>query len=106
MDVLNTLEERQKRTEQPSGGSTSKAQIGTVEGYYEKINVAALTLTDSLMVGDIIEIGNEEEAIRQRVSSMQIDRKDIIEASEGDSVGIKVIHPVPEGADVWKIQQS
>ncbi|MDE1851148.1 MAG: translation elongation factor-like protein [Candidatus Micrarchaeota archaeon] len=77
--------------------------IGTVEEFFDRINVAAVKLTQSLKVGDVIEVGNEEEAVRQKVSSMQIDRNDVEEAGGGDSVGIKLNHKVPLGSEVYKI---
>ncbi len=81
----------------------SKELIGTVEQFFDKISVAAIILQGSLKVGDIIEIGTDEEAVRQRVASMQIDRKDVEEASSGDSVGIKSKYPVYIGSPVYKI---
>jgi uncharacterized Zn finger protein len=61
-------------------------------------------LNDSLKVGDVIEIENGEYAVRQRVSSMQIDGKDVKEASDGDSVGIKLCVPAPAGGSVYRIE--
>ena len=81
----------------------SKELIGTVEQFFDKISVAAITLQGSLRVGDIIEIGTEEEAIRQKVASMQINRKDVKEAYSGDSVGIKSKYPLYIGSPVYKI---
>ncbi|MGC9099631.1 MAG: hypothetical protein ACP5HW_03765, partial [Candidatus Micrarchaeia archaeon] len=87
MNVLDSLEEREKAHGRKQSG---KMLVGKVEHFYDKINVAAIKLTAPLAVGDIIEIGNEEEAIRQRIESMQIDRKDISKANAGDFVGIKL----------------
>ena len=67
----------------------SKELIGTVEQFFDKISVVAITLHGSLKVGDIIEIGTEDESVRQKVASMQIDKNYVEEASSGDSVGIK-----------------
>ncbi|MGC8538178.1 MAG: translation elongation factor-like protein [Candidatus Micrarchaeia archaeon] len=80
----------------------SKELIGTVEQFFEKISVAAIRLQGSLKVGDIIEIGTEEEAVRQKVASMQIDRKDVEEAFAGDSVGIKSKYKVDIGSPVYR----
>ena len=54
-------------------------------------------------VGDLIEIGDEYDAIRQRVSSMQVDGNDVQEAGAGDSVGIKLNYKVSEGRDVFRM---
>ncbi|HUB92327.1 MAG TPA: hypothetical protein VL945_00010 [Candidatus Saccharimonadales bacterium] len=102
MNSLNEWEERQ-RGQAESSEKQGRILVGTVDQYFDRINVAAIKLVSGLAVGDIIEIGGEEEAIRQKVSSMQIDREDVAEASEGEDVGIKLKHPVPVGSEVYKI---
>lgn len=104
IEFLNDWEAKQSgegaiRTDMQSG----RVLVGTVEEFFDRINVAAIKLTQGLKVGDLIEIGNDEEAIRQRVSSMQIDRNDVDEAEEGDSIGIKLNHKVPLNSSVYKI---
>lgn len=102
MTSVNEWEERQRsRNEGPQ--KQSMILVGTVDQFFDKINVAAVKLVSELKVGDIIEIGNEEEAIRQRVSSMQIDKEDVTGASEGSDVGIKVRYSVSVGSEVYKI---
>lgn len=54
-------------------------------------------------VGDVIEIGTDDDAVRQKIISMQIDRQDIDSATDGDSVGIKLKYKVEEGSEVYKI---
>ncbi len=102
MDMVNEIEAKESGRGQTQQGP-SKAQIGTVEGYFDRIGVVAIKLTAPLKVGDIIEIGSEEEAVRQRVSSMQINREDVEEAVADDSVGIKLKYRVEEGLTVYKI---
>jgi hypothetical protein len=106
MASLNAWESRESgvpsQTAQAPAGR-GRVLVGTVDGFFKKINVAAVKLTGGLKVGDLIEIGSEDEAIRQRVLSMQIDREDISEASEGDDVGIKLNHDVPVGSEVYRI---
>lgn len=104
MNSLNEWDEKQ-RGETGSSQKPRMVLVGTVDQYFNKINVAAIKLVSELKVGDIIEIGNEEEAVRQRVSSMQIDREDVDEAFEGSDVGIKLKHPVSVGSEVYKIVQ-
>lgn len=77
--------------------------VGKVEQFYEKISVAAISLSAGLKVGDVIEIGDDEEAVRQRISSMQIERVDVPEAKEGDAIGVKLKYKVPIGSDVYKM---
>jgi translation elongation factor EF-1alpha len=102
MDVINALEERRSREESGRSGS-AKELVGTTEHYYKNIGVVAIRLEGNLKVGDIIEIGDEEEAVRLKVSSMQIDRKDVNWAHSGDSVGIKIRYPVADGSSVYRL---
>lgn len=81
----------------------NKKIIGMIEQFYEKISVAAIKLNDSLDVGDIIEIGNDEEAVRQRVESIEINKKRVNHAEKGESVGIKLKWKVKKGDDVFKL---
>ena len=104
VESVNAWEAKQLgEATQVRGSSTAKTLVGVVDQFFSKINVAAVKLNSQLKVGDIIEIGTEEEAVRQRISSMQIDRVDVSEASEGDDVGIKLNYQVPVGSSVYKI---
>lgn len=84
-------------------GTEERQQIGVVEGFYSKIEVAAIKLTADLAIGDMIEIGNETEKQSLRVASMQIDRNDVDVAHDGDSVGIKTGFKVNVGDKVYRI---
>lgn len=106
-DMVSDLEEREGR---PAGEARKSEDIGTFEGqeesrtdalqqkkvlvgmvehFYDKLNVAAIRLTGGVKIGDTLEIENDAEIVKLKVSSMQIDRKDVEEASDGDDVGIK-----------------
>ncbi len=107
MDTLNSLEDREKREKdignREGTGSAARTEVGKVEHYYSKLGVVAIKLTGTLKVGDLIEIGGEEEAIRQRIASMQINREDVEEASAGQSIGIKVKYPVSVDSNVYRL---
>jgi len=101
-DLIQDQEEREMRDRDESFGE--RALIGRVVNFYDKINVAAIDLTGSLKVGNTIEIENGGETIRQKVLSMQINRRDVEEASKGDSVGIKVNQRIIRGSKVYRIE--
>lgn len=84
----------------------SKTLIGVVMQFYEKISVAAIKLEDSLDTGDIIEIGTDEEAIRQCVESIEINRKSVEHAEKGDNIGIKLKWRVNKDDKVYKLVTS
>lgn len=72
--------EDRDRDREAHGRKNGRVLVGSVEKFFDRISVAAIKLAGDLKVGDIIEIGGDEEAIRQRISSMQIDRIDVEEA--------------------------
>ncbi|MBS3095403.1 translation elongation factor-like protein [Candidatus Woesearchaeota archaeon] len=78
-------------------------EIGTVAQYFSKAGVAAIELTGSIKVGDNIHIKGHTTDLTQTVSSMQIDKNVVKEASGGDAVGIKVNDRVRPGDKVYKL---
>jgi len=80
-----------------------KKIIGQVEQFFEKISVAAIKLDDSLNIGDIIEIGNNIESIKQKVESIEINKKSIEHAKKGEHIGIKLKWKVNKNDTVFKI---
>jgi len=103
MDVLDSMEAKKNANSQPS--SQGRSLVGEVDHYYDRLNVAAIRLSGELRVGDMIEIENEEYTLKQRVASMQINRKDVDFASAGDDVGVKLSVPVPRGSSVYVIER-
>ena len=102
MDVLDAMEAK-KRGEASGRTTAGRTQIGEVDRYFDHINVAAIRLSGGLAVGDTIEIENEDYTIRQRVASMQINKRDVDEAGAGDDVGIKISVPVRKGSSVFRL---
>ena len=109
-DAMRNLEERELRKDGEGGGQEAageeagRVRIGRVSRFFDKINVAAVELTGSLRVGDTIEIDDGETVMRQKVASMQIDRREVEEASSGDDVGIKIGGRVRAGSEVYRIR--
>ena len=104
MDVLDSLEKKSNKIIE-NNEMPKVTIIGVVEQFFNKINVVAIKLNSELKIGDIIEIGTEESAVRQKVLSMQINREDVDIAYSGDSVGIKIKYRVDEGSNVYKIEK-
>ena len=65
-------------------------EIGRVADYFMKIEVAAVKLSKKLKIGDKIHIKGATTDFEQKVSSMQINRKEVQDAKKGDEIGIKV----------------
>jgi len=83
----------------------NKILIGKVERFFGKLNVAAIELVGDLKIGDTIEIDAGGKMVRMKISGMQINKKDVKSASNGDSIGIKVAKPVAAGNEVYIIDQ-
>jgi putative protease len=81
----------------------SGIQIGQITHYFDHINVAALTLTEALRVGDTIHILGHSTDFKQEVTSLQIEHQPVDEAKPGDDVGMKVIQKVRAHDKVFKL---
>ncbi len=106
---VNEYEERDRRAsgdDAAAVANVTRTLIGTVEHFFSKVGVMAITLDGPLRVGDTIEIVKDGERIRRTVESMQIDRKDVTEAGAGDDVGIKVDVAVEEGSTVYVVEEE
>ncbi len=89
-----------------SKATEHKVYIGVVEKYYPRIGVAEVKIeTGELRIGDTIHIiGKKTGLVRQRVESMQIDRKPIEVAKAPTRIGLKVVERVREGDKVFVIK--
>ena len=81
----------------------SGTQIGQIAHYFDHINVAAVTLTEPLRVGDTIHILGHSTDFRQEVTSLQIEHQSVNEAKPGDDVGMKVIQKVHPNDKIFKL---
>ncbi len=81
----------------------SGTQIGEISHYFDHINVAALTLTEPLRVGDTIHILGHSTDFKQAVTSLQIEHQDVSEAKPGHDVAMKVIQKVHPHDKVFKL---
>ena len=80
-----------------------KREVGKITHYYNKIGMAVVELTGTLKIGDRISIEGKSN-FEQVVSSMQIEKKDVSEATAGQAIGLKVDQPVKEGDKVYVIE--
>ncbi len=72
--------------------------VGTVREYFRKVGVAAVQIIrGKIRVGDTLKFYGHTTDFVQRVESIQENLQPIMEASEGDFVGIKVDQRVREG---------
>jgi translation elongation factor EF-Tu-like GTPase len=82
-------------------------KIGVVEHFFTNVNVAAVKITNGeLKIGDIIHFVGSTTDFKQKIDSMQIDRKSVEIVKSGDDVGIKVKDRVREHDIVYKITEE
>ena len=80
-----------------------ESQIGRVTHFYNKIGVAIVELSDSLLVGDTIHISGHTTNLTQKIDSIQIEHQNIEKAEKGQEVGIKVTDEVRVKDLVFKV---
>ena len=78
-------------------------KIGQITHFYNRISVGVLELTDKLDLGDKIHILGHTTDFIQNVTSMEIDHKKVPSVGPGDEVALKLIEPVRNGDDIFKI---
>lgn len=78
-------------------------EIGSVTHYFTNVGVAVVKLTGALKKGDKIMIKGATSSFTQTADSMQIDRKEIAEASAGQEIGLKVKDHARQHDKVFKL---
>ena len=83
-----------------------EVEIGKVTHYYDHLNVAVLSLTDTLKLGDKIRIKGHTTDLIERVASMEVNHHSVDWVQAGDDVAIKVNEPVHEHDKVYLIVEE
>jgi translation elongation factor EF-1alpha len=76
--------------------------IGTVTHYFGHLSVAAVSLTDTLRVGDRIHIRGHTSDLEQTVDSMEVDHQKVESAAPGDDVALRVDDHVREHDRIYR----
>lgn len=77
-------------------------EIGKVIHYYTKLKVAIIKLKGHLVKGDKIHVLGHTSDFTQKISSIQVNHKDIEKAKKAQSIGLKVKEHAREGDIVYK----
>lgn len=79
-------------------------KIGQVVGYYARISVAAVQLTEgSLRVGDTIRIRGHTTDFTQPVESMEVNHQPVQQAEPGAEIAIKVRERTRQKDQVFRV---
>ena len=76
--------------------------IGTVTHYFGHLSVAAVTLTDSLRVGDRIHVRGHTTDFEQTVYSMEVEHAKVDSAGPGDDVALQVTDHVRDNDKIFR----
>lgn len=80
--------------------------IGKVTNYLSKLRVAIVELTNEIHLDDEILIEGATTSIRQRVFSVQINKKPVEQAKAGQLIGLKVNNKVRKNDIVYSFNRS
>jgi putative protease len=82
-------------------------KIGIVEHFFTNVSVAAIKITNGeIKIGDTLHFVGATTDFKQKIESMEIDRKTVEMVKTGDDVGIKVKERVREHDVVYKITEE
>ena len=76
--------------------------IGSVTHYFSHLSVAAVTLTDTLRVGERVHIVGHTTNLEQTVESMEVEHARMDSAGPGDDVALKVTDHVREHDRIYR----
>lgn len=81
-------------------------RVGVVTHYYSHLSVATLRLEPgtALRVGDVIHIRGQTTDFTQRVESLEVDHKPMLEVGPNDDFGLKVSEHAREHDVVFKVR--
>src|SRR5262249_16722230 len=84
----------------------AEQRIGVVTHYSSYLAVATLRLEPgaTLRIGDVIHIFGHTTDFSQRVESLEVDRKSVLEVGSSDDFGLKVIDHAREHDVVFKVR--
>jgi putative protease len=91
-----------------SRAATRKKYIGFVRNFYKKVSVAEIKLeAGDLKSGDsILVIGNKTGVKEEKISSMQVNKKEVKKVKKGSRVGIKTKNLMRENDKVYVIKSA
>jgi hypothetical protein len=82
----------------------SGTRVGRVNHYFDHINVAVLTLTETIHVGETLHFLGHSTDFRQEITSLQIEHKAVESAKPGEDVAMKVTQRVHPNDAVFRVE--
>ncbi|OGI81050.1 hypothetical protein A3D43_01600 [Candidatus Nomurabacteria bacterium RIFCSPHIGHO2_02_FULL_41_52] len=79
----------------------AQKEIGKVNHWYDKAQVAVVKLSGSLKVGDKIKVKKGDSEFEETVGSMQVNHLAVSSGKKGDEVAIQLSQKTKEGAVIY-----
>lgn len=83
----------------------AEEQVAVVVKFFAKPSVAALEILGGIKTGDTLRFHGHTTDFTQKVTSMEVDNKQVEEAKAGDLVGIKTTDRVRENDKVYRVEE-
>jgi len=79
-------------------------QIAKITHYYDKIGVAVVqVLKQPLKVGDTVKISGHDNEFKQKITSLQVEHKQVKQLGPKETGGMKVDKPTKEGDVIYLV---
>jgi putative protease len=96
---VRSLFGKKKKAAQPEG-----EKVGLVTHYFSRPKAAVVRIEKgTIAIGDTLQFLGKTTNFKQRVESLQIDRKPIQEARKGQEIGLQVKARVRSNDQVYKL---
>ena len=82
----------------------AQKEIGKVNHWYEKAQVAVIKLSGSIKVGDKIKVKKGDSEFEETVDSMQVNHVAVSSGKKGNEVAIKLSKKTKEGAVIYSAE--
>jgi len=82
----------------------AQKEIGKVNHWYDKAQVAVVKLNGSIKVGDKIKVKKGDSEFEETVSSMQVNHTAVRSGKKGDEVAIRLSQKTKEGAVIYSAE--
>jgi putative protease len=82
----------------------SRKRVGKVTHYFDHINVAVLSLSAAIRLGDSLHFLGHATDFKQEITSLQIERKAVDSAKPGDDVALQVKQRVRPNDGAFKVE--
>lgn len=82
----------------------SGTRVGKISHYFDHINVAVLTLTEAIHVGETLHFLGHSTDFRQEITSLEIEHKAVETARPGEDVAMKVTQRVHPNDAIFRVE--